>query len=381
MSAGRWERVGGACAALGLVACVAGAVLDVRRAAAAYLVAYAAVTSVVLGALALVMIARLTAATWFVVLRRPAERVIGALPVLAVLVVPLLAVTRVLYPWTAPGVAEAKRAWLNVPFFVVRTAVYWACWVLFGEALRRASVRLDRAPDAGPLGTLRALSAGGVVVFALTVSFAAIDWLMSLTPAWHSTVYGVYFYAGGQVGALALLAVVAERERHGALRDAISPSHVAALAKLLLTFVLFWVYIGYSQLVVVWSADLPAEVAWYLPRLHGPARAVSALLLAGHFALPFLLLLPGAVRRSGRAVAALGVWLLAMHYLDTWWLVVPSVAPGAVPAWWLDAGALLLVGGATLAGAAWRGRALAALPTGDPRLEASLGYASGGAER
>lgn len=378
---GPWVKRGAVAAIVGALLCAIGLVVDARATAAAYLVAYAAATTLAIGALSLVMISQLTAATWFVVLRRPAEMIVGALPVLALLVLPLLVGAGALYPWVSPGagteLARAvarKSAWLNVPFFVVRAVVYWGCWLAFGELLRRTSHRQDAAADAAKAtARLRALSAGGLVVVALTVSFASVDWLMSLTPTWYSTVYGAYVWCGGVVGALALLAVVAAYERRRALEGAVEESHVGALAKLLLTFVLLWVYLGYSQLVVVWSGDIPAEIAWYLPRLHGPGGAIGAVLLAGHFALPFLVLLLGAVRRSARLVAALGLWLLLMHYLDSLWLVAPSL-PRA-PSWWQDLGAVLLVGGATLACAAWRARGVPALPEGDPRLELSLQYA------
>ena len=366
---------GGAIAAIiGLLICALGGLLDVHRAAVAYLVAYAAAIGVVLGALVLLLIAQLTAATWFVVLRRPAESVVAALPALAVLVVPLLLAAPVLYPWVAAPHLAPRATYLALPFFVLRTIGYLAIWVALGEAFRRTSLRQDADPSPAVARCLRVLSAGGLVALALTISLAAIDWLMSLTPAWYSTIYGVYFYAGGQVGALGLLGILA-RARHHAAEPGVSAAHVGALARLLLTFVLLWVYLAYSQLIVIWSGNLPSEVTWYLPRLRGTWRWLGAVLLAGHFAIPFVLLLFRRVRQRAGAIGALGGWLLLMHYLDCYWLVVPSVAAIAVPAWWLSAGAVLLVGGASVAVATWRARGVAALPAGDARLAASLRYA------
>ena len=378
----RTLRFAGLCGLLGLVVCAIGAAVDLHRAAVAYLVAYVAVTTVVLGALALVMIAQLTAATWFVVLRRTAEAALAALPALAVLAVPLLAMVRVLYPWAPLDTAteqvrhavEAKRAYLNEPFFVIRTVIYWASWLVLGELLRRASLDEDGAEAIVANRRLRVVSAVGVVVFALTVTFASIDWLMSLTPTWSSTVYGVYVYAGGQVGALALLAILAHSRRR-TMGEVVNEHHVNALAKLLLTFVLFWVYIGYAQLIVVWSGDVPAEAAWYVARYHGFPAAAGLLLVFGHFVLPFVVLLLSSVRRSGFVLAILGGWLLLMHWLDCYWLVVPSVAPSAVPPWWLQLGALLFVGGAAILCALWRAAGIPAVPRSDARLQASLHYA------
>jgi hypothetical protein len=374
-------RAGLLAAVAGMIVSIIAALIDPHRAAAAYVVSYVAVTMVVLGALATVMIAQLTAATWFVVLRRTAEGVIAALPVLAVLAIPLLASMRVLYPWVIPDALPpdarqavlAKSAYLNVPFFVARTVFYWVAWLVIGESLRRASLE-DGTRGAAATRRLRSVSAIGIVVFALTITFAAVDWLMSLTPAWSSTVYAVYVYGGAQLSALALLAIVVQWRRDGAL-SVVNDQHVAALAKLMLTFVLFWVYMGYSQLIVIWSGDLPREVTWYAPRVHGWAGVTGLVLVFGHFALPFLFLLPGIVRRNGRLIAALGVWLLVMHWIDIFWLVVPSLVPAAVPSWWMHAGAVLLVGGAAVACAAWRAAGIAPLPAADPRLDASLRYA------
>jgi len=195
-------------AALGLVICVAGIFVDPIRLASAYLVAYVSCLAVVLGTLAMVMIARVTGATWFVVLRRPAEEVVSTLPVFALLFLPLLVALQVLYPWASsapalePDVRQAilaKSAYLNVPFFVIRSVVYFAIWIALGESLRRASLAQDRGDTLVIEQRMRNLSAGGLVRFALTTSFAACDWMMSLTPTWYSTIYGVDYFAGAMV--------------------------------------------------------------------------------------------------------------------------------------------------------------------------------------
>jgi hypothetical protein len=377
-------------AAVGLVASVVGAVLDPRRAAASYLAAFAAVLGVALGALALVMIAHVTGATWFVLLRRRAEDVLATLPALAVLFVPLLLAVRVLYPWAgplgalAPGLraaVDAKRAYLNVPFFAVRAVLYWGTWIALAELLRGASLRQDRAGDAGDAAAaraldrrMRALSAAGLPALALTLTFASFDWMMSLSPAWSSTVYGVYAFAGGAVGALALLAVLAARRPRGDATNPVGDEHRHALGKLLLTFVLFWAYLGYAQYVVVWSADLPAEVGWYVARVRGGWGAVAAVLVAGHLVLPALALLVRAVKRSRVALAAVGAWLLAMHYLDVYWLLLPERTPGRLAPHWLDVAALAAVVGVAVAAGVWRRGTEPALPAGDPRLAAALAY-------
>jgi ABC-type multidrug transport system fused ATPase/permease subunit len=370
---------------IGALLCAIGAVVDPRRTAAAYLVAYVACVSVVLGALALVMIARVTAATWFVVLRRQAEQVAAVLPALAVLFIPVIVGVRVLYPWAATdGGAQqsaavraaiaGKAAYLNVPFFAVRAVIFWAVWVALGELLRRASLAEDRGESAALERRTYILSALGLPAFALTMSFASFDWMMSLTPAWYSTIYGVDYFAGGMVGGLALLALLIVRgRRRGELPGAVGSEHMHALAKLLLTFVLFWVYIGFSQFIVIWSAEIPAETTWYIARTHSGWWTLGVVLIAGHFALPFCALLIRAVKRSIVTMAALGGFLLVMHYLDIYWIVMPDAAPRGA-SYWLDAGALLFVAGVSSLSWAARRTGEPPVPAGDAALVSSLEY-------
>jgi hypothetical protein len=372
---------------VGIALCVIGVLTDSRRAAAAYLVAYLAGLSIALGALAMIMIARLTAATWFVALRRQAEQIAGTLPAFGVMFLPVLLAVRVLYPWAAPSMApdvaaavQTKSAYLNVPAFVVRAVVYWAIWIGFQHALRRASTAQDAGDSPAIERRMRVLCAIGIIAVGLSMTFAAFDWMMSLSPTWYSTIFGVDFFAGAMVGALALLAVLLVRGRRaGELPDSVGVEHMHALAKLLLTFVLFWVYIGFSQFIVIWSAEIPAETTWYVARTRGGWSALGAVLVLGHFALPFCALVVRAVKRSLGAMTLLGAWLLAMHYLDLYWMVMPDASRMAMHGWWgyaLDLGAILLVGG--VASLVWNGRRLGepAIPRGDPELAASLDYST-----
>lgn len=371
-----------AAAIVALVVLVIGAIVSPARAAAAYLVAYTATVSVVLGAMAMVMIAHVSGANWFVLLRREAEHALAALPALAVLALPLLAAIPVLYPWAAPpdtlapallAAVRAKRAYLDVPFFVIRTVVYWAAWIALGEGLRRWSLAQDRG-DPRATDRQRAISAAGLPVLAFTLTFASFDWMMSLSPDWESTIYGVYWFAGGIVAALALLAVQGELARRAGRIATLRDDHFHALGKLLLTFVMFWAYIAYAQLLIIWIGDVPREVTWYAARSRAGWGGLAVAIGVGHFALPFVLLLFRAVKRSGAALAALGAWLLAMHVLDTYWFVLPR--NGAV-GWWdvvLAAAALAVVAGAALASALWRTRGESPVPLDDPSLAFARRY-------
>ena len=219
------------------------------------------------------------------------------------------------------------------------------------------------------------VSAAGLIVLALTLSFAAFDWFMSLSPAWYSTIYGVDYFAGGMVGALALLAVtIAWARRRGDLPADVGPDHYHALAKLLLTFVLFWVYIGFSQLIVIWSAQIPIERGWYAVRMRGGWRVLGGIVLLGHFVVPFCALVIRSIKRSTAAMTGLGALLLVMHYLDMYWIAMPDAPFGAGWGWILDAGAVALMAGVTVAVFVTRSAGEPGVVVGDPRLPASLEY-------
>jgi hypothetical protein len=343
--------------ALGLVGLALfgfGLLLNPRQAYLSYLTAYATGLSLVLGVLILVMIAHLTGAAWFGPLREAANAVIATLPIFAVLFVPVVLGMHLLYPWVPPHPAlsaatresiAAKQHWLNVPFFLFRAALYFSVWI--GVALMLRHFEEDRRR--------RALSAAALPAVGLSFTFAAFDWMMSLSPDWSSTIYGVYVFAGGFLAALALLAAAApSAARGGLLVNAPPTESYHALGKLLLTFVIFWLYIGFSQLLIIWIADVPSEVTWYLSRLHGSWAGVAALLLAGNFLAPFLLLLFRRIKRAPAVLATIGAWLLGMHYLDVYWLVMPELHSVSVQVHWLDLATLSAVSGTPLAYGAWQ---------------------------
>ncbi|HEX6534808.1 MAG TPA: hypothetical protein VF041_09420 [Gemmatimonadaceae bacterium] len=380
-------RYGAIAGIIGLVPLAIGVGSEPRRALAAYLFAYATVLTVVLGALIQLMMGHVSAARWFTVLRRLTLGATGALPALVILAIPLLAGVRILYPWATPsalpGAMRAliarKHGWLDVGFFIARGVLYLVLWLAVSAPIRHWSLRQDRADgeEAVMLARrLRRASAVGLIVVGLALTFAAFDWLMSLEPAWYSTIYGVYVFAGGYLAALALIAVVAwaESRRGGSLDWAVTPEHFGALGKLLLTFVIFWGYIGFSQYLIIWIGDVPGDVSWYVARAHGSWGALALVVAAGQFALPFLLLLPRELKRRPGFLAALGAWLLVMHVLDVYWLVLPALHPDGIHPSWLDAGALLMVTGFATATAAWRAAGEPALPLGDPYVEASVRY-------
>ena len=371
--------------AVGLLLSGFGLLLDPRQAYFSYLTAYVTGLSVVLGALMMVMISHLTGAVWFGPLRRTAEAVAATTPMFAVLFLPLILGLHQLYPWVPPLVAldpaaveriEAKRGWLNAPFFLIRAAVYFAVWIGVGLMLRHWSSRGEPSSSAVADARRRAVSAAALPAVALTFTFAAFDWMMSLSPDWSSTIYGAYVFAGGFLGSLALLAaVVPAASRRGPPGEPVPLDSYHSLGKLLLTFVIFWAYLGFSQLLIIWIADLPLEVIWYVRRLRGSWGMVAGLLLLGNLVVPFLLLLFRGVKRDPRALAAVGGWLLVMHYLDAYWLLMPQLHPARVRVHWLDLATLSGVGGTALAYGAWQLRRHAVASRSAAGPDGTLGVA------
>jgi hypothetical protein len=369
---------------IGLLFCILGFVSSPQQAYMSYLTAYCAMLGVVLGALIMVMTAHATNASWFVVLRRLAEDASATIPLFALLFIPILVGMRELYPWVTPDALGpdarervlAKQGYLNVPFFVIRAIVYFACWTALAWLLRRWSVRQDRERDNLELSARqRHLSAFGLVIVGVTLTFASFDWLMSLLPTWYSTVFGVYIFAGAFVGALALVAIVGlNAVRGGALTGLVHADHFHALGKLMLTMVIFWAYIAFAQLLIIWIGDIPEEIAWYYVRWRNGWGALGLVLLFGNFVLPFLLLLSRDFKRSPRLLAALGAWLLVMHYVDIYWVAVPALHREGFHASWFDLASLAAVIGLPVALWMYLVRARAAVPVGDPYLDASLRY-------
>jgi hypothetical protein len=376
----RWSL---ALTALGVVGLVIGAVLDRQQLFHAYLTAYAFAVSIAGGALIFLMIGHAMNAGWPVVVRRLTETIVASLPLLALLFVPLLFGLHTLYPWTRPETLDeatrslvlAKRPYLNLTFFLIRAAIYLAVWVVIGALLRRWSLARDNDPRADVNVKMRALSAGALPAVAVTLSFASFDWLMSLTPTWFSTMYPVYWFAGGFVAALALLVLLTFGAQDGGWLPEISLPHYYALGRMLLAFVIFWAYAAYFQFFLIWIANRPDEVTFFADRARGPWRAISVALVVFQFVAPFFALLSYRLKHRPPQLAAVAACVLAAHYLDVHWLVMPSVRPRA-PFHWLDLAALLAVGGACTAFSATRLRGRAILPINDPELPRAIRYES-----
>jgi len=379
-----WSRIpviGAALALLGAAACAILGPADPRQFFFSWLVSFLFFLSLGLGALFFVLIQYATQGGWGIVLRRIGETVFAVLPVMAALFLPLLLGLRDLYSWAVPGAAEHdallrwKAPYLNMPFFLIRAAIYFASWSFISLLYYRGSRGQDATGDPRVSARLRRLAGPAIIVLAVTQTFASIDWIMSLTPHWYSTIFGVYFFAGSFVGFIALLSVVAAAMRSAGLLDTvISAEHLQDVGKLLFGFTAFWAYIAFSQFFLIWYANLPEETIFYRARLEGSWQMVSVLLMAGHFGIPFFYLMGRPVKRRGSTLAIGGAWLLAMHFVDLYWQVMPTLHPEGVRPSVLDVAAFVAIGGGFVAAASWLMRRQALVPLRDPRLAESLAF-------
>lgn len=371
--------------ALGLAASAGGYFVDSAQFFQSYLVAFVFWTLVGLGGLFLLLIHHLVDATWSVVLRRIFESISVTLPLMAFLFIPVAFGIHDLYHWShaevvaADPILQGKAAYLNVPFFIARTAFYFLIWFFLGRSLYKISLKQDKSPDAGQNRRLRQISAPGMVLFALTLTFAAFDWLMSLDPHWYSTIFGVYIYVGSLLSGLAFVILLSQYLRgQGVLADKITVEHYHDLAKLLFAFTVFWTYIAFSQYFLIWYGNIPEETAWFHERWVGSWKIVTMLLVFGHFVFPFLALIPRAAKRSLKWVKIMAVWMLLIHWVDLYWIIAPSVpGHGAEPGVhlsWMDLTTMLGVGGIFLWMFWSRFSSQPLTPVGDSKLDESFKF-------
>ena len=378
-----WNRIpliGVVFALLGTVACAILGPANPKQFFFSWLVSFLFFLSLALGALFFVLIQYAAQGGWGIVLRRIGETTFATLPVMAALFLPVFRPARSLRVGP-PGAAEHdallrwKAPYLNMPFFLIRAALFFGIWSFIAILYYRGSRGQDVTGDPGVSARLRRFAGPAIIVLALTQTFASVDWIMSLTPHWYSTMFGVYFFAGSFVGFIALLSVVAPAMRRAGLLDTvISPEHLHDIGKFLFAFTAFWTYIAFSQFFLMWYANLPEETTWYQARMEGSWMTVSLFLMAGHFVAPFFYLMGRAVKRKGATLASGGAWLLAMHFVDLYWQVMPTLHPEGLSPSLLDVAALVAVGGCFVAAASWLMRRQALVPLRDPRLAESLAF-------
>jgi hypothetical protein len=365
-----------------LVILVVGAFLNRDQFFRSYLFAYIFWLGIPLGCLALLMLQHLTGGGWGMVIRRPLEAATRTLPLLLILFVPIVVGMHALYPWThAEEVAELERLgktrYLNTPFFIGRAVAYFAIWFLLAFFLNRWSREQDRTGDRQYAKKMRVLSGPGMVVFVLTVTFASVDWVMSLDPHWMSTMFGFLFVAAWGVSGLAfVIAMTAVLARYSPLNQITGHLHFHDLGKLLLALVMLWTYFAFSQYLIIWSGNLPEEIVYYLPRTKGAWGVIAVAVAILHFALPFLSLLSRETKRNPNKLVIIAVLILVMRLIDFFWMITPSFTEERFPTGpWemlLNLAAPLAIGGLWFAAYFWQLGKMPLIALNDPRYESTL---------
>jgi hypothetical protein len=398
--------------ALGAALCALGALIDPQQFFFAYLMAFLFWTGIALGCLPIWMLHNLTGGGWGVLIRRVLEAGTRTLPLLALAFVPLAFGMPFLYVWVNPQQATThqaqlleqqkdlrealpefqqhllehrqlpeveknllrhKRPYLNEPFFLIRTAFYFLVWIGLAYLLNRWSAAQDRELLPELPDRFRAVSGPGLVLYGLTMTFAAIDWIMSLEPFWWSTIFGAIVATGQLLPALAFAILCAAwLAPLRPLADVTSPTAWNDLGSLLLAFVMLWTYMMFSQLLLVWSGNLVEEISWYTIRSTGGWQWIGILLAVFYFALPFLVLLSRDVKRTPPRLLVVAAVIVGMSFVHQLWMIGPVFSPGHFYVSWMAFAALAGIGGLWLALFVWQLRSRALVPLHDPGVQDAL---------
>ena len=326
---------------------------DVAPLVRSYLVGHLFWFGISLGSLALIMIHNLTGGRWGWELRVALEPASRTLPVVAVLFIPVIVALPMIYIWARPDVVASshllqhKAIYLNSFWFIVRALVYFAIWIGVALLLDRWTWHHARTTDPEWLARVRNLSGPGLVLYGLTITFACTDWVMSLQPDWYSTVYA-FIFASLQLNlALVFRGARVSRPCSGAGRrnERLNAMELRKLGNLLLFAVAFLAYVAFAQFMLIWIANLPEEIRWYLVRLSGGWEALAWVLVIGQFALPFVLLLFRRIKQRPAGLAFVAGWLLLMCLFNFFWQVIPAFEPSTLGGHWPDMlGAVLATG-------------------------------------
>ena len=372
------SMIAGVVAAVALVLCVVGACVSPKQFSYSWLFAFGYFFTLCAGCYFWVVVHHAVDAEWSVVVRRQLENIACLFPLLALFFIPVFLLREHLWEWmTIPPhtdhLLDSKRAYLNLPFFAIRAVIILAYFSAFAWIFRNISVRQDR--DGNPAYTLkmRKLAFVALPLFGLSLTFGVFDWLMSLDFVWFSTMYGVYVFAGAAGSSMSLLVlVVTWLRKQGYLKEVVSIEHYHFMGKWLLAFTVFWAYIGFSQYMLIWYANIPEETQYFILRNTESWNVASILLMGGRFFLPFVLLLLRSTKKNVSTLCKVAGWILFMQALDLYAIVLPELHRAGVhlSIWdfiaWIGIGASLVFVYLRIVGKA------SLFPVRDPRLLESL---------
>jgi hypothetical protein len=323
------------------------------------------------------MLHHISGARWSTVLLRISQAVMSVLPLMIFFFIPVFFGINDLYSWSNPelvadnAVLQGKSGFLNISFFTMRALIYFIIWGILAFLINKYS----RLQDSGNNTTkeLRIVCAPGMFLFAITISFAAFDWLMSLDPHWFSTIFGGYYFGGSFVIIIAFLIIISNYlQSNGTLEKEIGHAHFSDLGKLFFGFIVFWAYLGGAQYFFIWYANIPEETVWFIDRWRNSWKTISLLLIFGHFLIPFISLIFYNTKRNSRILVFFAFWLFFFHYLDMYWLVAPTLHRNAANISWMDLTTFFGIGGIFIALFWNRFTSKAIIPINDPFLPASL---------
>jgi hypothetical protein len=338
-----------------------------------------------IGALWWLTLQHLVSAKWSIVLRRIAELFATNAPLLGLLALPVVATllthNPVLYEWADHDAVHKdhllhhKSPYLNPTFFAIRFVIYFGFWTLLSRYFLKNSLGQDNSGKPELVGNMRRTAGPAMIAIALTLTFCAIDFFMSLQARWYSTMFGVYFFASCVLAIHSTFVLtMAWLQSKGRMTKSLTVEHYHDVGKMMFAFTVFWAYVGFSQFMLIWYANIPEETFWFKQRFAGGWGTMSWVLLFGHFVIPFFGLLSRQVKRHKKALTFWAVWVLCMVYADMYWLVMPAFSPDGPEFGLIDLCCLIGMIGLFIAGAANRARSVNLLPTKDPRLEKSLAF-------
>jgi len=358
-----------------LVLAVIGWVIKPEAFYHSYIMSYMLVLGLALGSLGLLMLQHLTSGQWGLLIRRPAEAATRTLPLLAALFVPIYFGMKTLYnEWIDPTkhntLSEMQKWYLTPKLFIGRAILYFVIWfalvLIFNAWSRRQDVERE---DRLLRRRLKMVAGPGIILYVFVLSFAVIDWCMSISPHWASTIYGFLFVAGQLISSMSLMiAILVMLASSEPLASILKKRHLHDLAKLLFAFNMLWAYFGFSQLLIIWSGNQPEEITFFHSRLYGSWGLVAIIVLVFHFFVPFFVLLPQDVKRSTRWMPKIAIWMIFMRLVDLFWLTRPEFSLGGVQFTWLDIVVPVALLGLWLGFFAMQLQRQPLLPLGDPKL-------------
>lgn len=375
----RGKMIASVVGVLGFAACVMGWITAPRDFFVAYLFAEVFFVGLSLGSLAILMIHHLTGGYWGYGVRRFLEAAVGNLPLLALLFIPVFFGVSELYPWRHPHVVAAhqvlakKASYLSTSGFIVRTIVEFAIWIIVSQLLLKWSAEQDVTVSVRPTRKMRTLSGPGLVIYPVTMTFAAVDWIMSTETEWYSTMFPVLICIGQILGALSLIILIfAWAVRSSQLSQLAGEDNFHKLGNLLLAFVMMWAYLAFGQLLVTWSGNLPPEISWYLHRIAGGWRWIACLIALFQFFVPFFLLLMRPVKKKRHVLAMVAACVLLSHIVAIWWTIAPSIYTTNFYVSWVTFAAFIAFGGIWWAAFVWNIRRRRLIPVNDPRFAVAV---------